>query len=220
MKLAFRSRFFICIRVMVLASVCLKTGAIVESALSQVPVRAESARVDAQSHHSGPLYVRIGNEEKRISDAAVDAWLIENGQYVAYSSTDGAGGYENEGQSLRIYETATDSTRKVLSEYYAIDRVTGVRTASGKLALIVEMRDGGLGASHLAVVDLLRGEVFSKSKVKLLERRSDTLLVGYFRDQDWKSLSKGANIHPYKTEQLNLDTLLRGSVITNRRRPR
>lgn len=189
-------------------------------AFTGVQARAEIIRIDAEPRKAGPLYVRVGNEEKRIADAAVRAWPIEDGRYVVYSGMDGAGGYENEGQSLRFYETATGSTMKVLSEYYTVDRVTGVRTTANKLALIVEMRDNGLGASHLAVVDPLRGETFFKAKVKLIERISDRIRLGHFKDKDWAQSNSGANIVPYKTEYFDLNKLLKKSVINNKKKPR
>jgi hypothetical protein len=179
---------------------------------------AGSIRIDAEARQPGPLYVRIGDAEKRIADKAVRAWLIEDGAYVVYSGLDGAGGYENEGQSLRLYDTKTGMTKLILSEYYVIDRVSSVRTATGKPALLVEMRDGGLGASHVAVVDPTRGEVFSQSKVKVMEVNSKTLLLGYFRERDWEALGRGENIRPYRTRRFDLDALLKRSVVVNKRR--
>src|SRR5450432_797074 len=108
-----------------------------------------------------PLYATIGGTEKKIADVALQAWMIEGGRQVLYSGRDGAGGYENEGESLHLYDASTGKQRKILSAYFVITRVEELMTSSGKTALLVMMTDGGLGASHLAVVNPKRGEVFS-----------------------------------------------------------
>jgi hypothetical protein len=109
----------------------------------------------------------------------------------------------------------TGSRRKVLSEYFVIDDVTEVRTGAGQTALVVEMRDGGLGASHIAIVDPTRGEVFSKSRAKLLKYDTDVLVLGYYREEDWERMARGDEISPYETERYNLDSLLQRPVIIN-----
>ncbi|MFN2514465.1 MAG: hypothetical protein ABR568_24015, partial [Pyrinomonadaceae bacterium] len=123
---------------------------------------------------NGPLYVTSGGVETKIADEAIAAWIIRRGQSVVYSGRDGAGGYENEGQSLHIYEPRTGQLRKIMSEYYAIEKVTEVTTSSNKTALLVEMSDGGLGASYVAVVDPDRGEVFFRRWAKIISRQGPT----------------------------------------------
>src|SRR5262245_16196966 len=148
------------------------TRAEVMSAGGVAPI-AMSVRIEADRGHPGPLYARIDGEEVQIARAAYGAWLVGGGREVAYSGADGAGGYENEGQSLRIYDIRTKASRKVLAARYVIDAVTEVTTRRGERVLLVEMRDGGLGASHLAIVAPRRGEIFSRSQVKLLQRKGD-----------------------------------------------
>jgi len=48
----------------------------------------------------GALFVTIAGTEKRVTDQAQQAWIINGGRHVVYSSSEGAGGFENEGQSL------------------------------------------------------------------------------------------------------------------------
>jgi hypothetical protein len=101
----------------------------------------------------------------------------------------------------------------VLSEYFAIDTVQEVGTHLGRYALLVEMRDGGLGATHIAVVDPARGEVFVKQKAKVMSRDGDKFVLGFFRDEDWETLARGEKVLPYRTQSYDIGTLLKGKPI-------
>jgi hypothetical protein len=177
-------------------------------------------RVDKPNDaYTGPLYATINGKEKKLAEPVIEAWVIDGGRKVAYSMRDGAGGFEDEGESLRVYDAETGKIKKVLSEYFSIDGVTEVKTASGKVALLVKMSDGGLGADYLAVVDPLRGEVFFKRWVRLLSRKGDIINIGHYREDDWSEFleNKNAKVRPYKTEQYNLSALLKRRVIVNKR---
>ena len=166
----------------------------------------------------GPLYVTIGGRERKIADEAIAAWVIQGGRRVVYSGRDGAGGFENEGQSLRIYDARTGRQRKIMAEYYGVDEITEVTTSKNKTALLVEMSDGGLGASYLAVVDPARGELFFRRWAKIISRRGDIIVIGHYKEDDWENFNDGANVKvkPYKTERQNLHTILRRRVIFNK----
>lgn len=178
------------------------------------------ARVDrSEVAFQGPLYVTINGTESKIADVALDAWVIDGGRQVVYSGRDGAGGYEDEGQSLRVYDARSGKIRKVMSEYVAVDDVTEVKTAGGKIALLVTMSDGGLGASYLAIVDPARGEVFFRRWVRLLSRKGDIITLGHYREGDWEKFheNKNARVRPYKTEKVNLSAALKRRVMINKR---
>ena len=167
----------------------------------------------------GTLYATINGAETKIADAVIDAWVIEKGRNLVYSTRDGAGGFENEGESLTVYNPQTAKTRKIMSEYYAVHELTEVKTAGGRTALLVNMTDGGLGAFYLSVVDPSRGEVFFKKFARLLSRRGDAIRVGYYReDIDWTQFydNKNPKIRPYKTENFNLSAILKRPVIVNK----
>ena len=170
--------------------------------------------------YTGALYATIDGTERKIDDAVIDAWIIEKGRNLVYSKRDGAGGYEDEGESLRVYSARTGKARKVMSEYYAVDDLTEVKTASGKTALLVRLTDGGLGAFYLAVVDPSRGEVFFRPLARLLSRKGDIIRVGRYRqDIEWSEFyqNENAKIRPYKIEQFNLSAILKRPVIYNKR---
>ena len=182
--------------------------------------RISKARVDRSDvEFQGPLYVTINGKERKIADVAIDAWVINGGRQVVYSGRDGAGGFENEGQSLRVYDARSGKTRKVMAEYVAVDEVTEVKTAGGKIALLVKMSDGGLGANYLAVVDPARGEVFFRKWVRLLSRKGDIITLGHYREDDWDKFleNEKAKVRPYRTERVNLSAALKRRVIVNKR---
>lgn len=163
-----------------------------------------------------PLYATIGGKEIKIADSALAFWLIDKGREVVYSAADGAGGYENEGQSLYIYDTQTGEHRKIMAEYFGVEKVQAVKTSTARTALLVTMRDGGLGALHLAVVDPSRGEVFYRGGAEVISRRGDTIVVGCYRDEDWERIQRKRNVRPYKTERLELNKILEMPVIANK----
>jgi len=176
-------------------------------------------RIERAGTAAGALFVFRGGAETRIADDALNAWILAGGHEVAYSSPDGSGGYENEGQALRLYDSRTGESTKILSEYFLIENVKEAQTTNGQRALLVEMRDGGLGASHLAVVDPRRGEVFVKQKVRLVTERGGTVVVAYYRDEDWETLARGQPVSPYKKQSYSLRKLLKHEVIVNKQMP-
>ncbi|HZI17148.1 MAG TPA: hypothetical protein VEY09_01005 [Pyrinomonadaceae bacterium] len=184
------------------------------------PQVSTAARVESAGDASpGTLYVTVGGRERKVADKAIRVWVVEDGRRVVYSGPDGAGGYENEGQSLRAFDPATGSSRKIMSAYHMIDDVTEVKTRGGKTALLVRMSDGGLGANYVSVVDPERGEVFFRRWARVVSRSGDTVVLGHYREADWEKFhqNENANVRPYRTERVNLGTVLRRRVIT---RPR
>jgi hypothetical protein len=165
------------------------------------------------------LLVTIDGVEKRITEQSQQAWILDGGRYVVYTGSDGAGGFENEGQSLRLYDVCTEDRKRILSEYFMIDTVEEVMTTKSKRALLVHMVDGGLGASYVAVVDPLRGEVFFRRWVRIVARKGDIIVLGLYREDDWEKLDgdQAGKVQPYKSERYNLTSLLQRRVIVNKR---
>ena len=197
-----------------------------DSHAQRAGVRAAQARVTKIRLHKpdnqylGTLYATVNGAERKLAEPVIDAWIIEGGRSLVYSMRDGAGGYEDEGESLRIYNARTGQTRKIMSEYFAVTDVTDVKTRAGKTALLVKMMDGGLGGYYFAVVDPLRGEVFFRRLARLLSRNGDNIRLGFYReDIDWTIFHQNekARGRPYKIERHNLAALLRRPVIVNKR---
>ena len=178
--------------------------------------RATKVRIDMRDIY-GALFVTIAGTEKKVTDQVQQAWIINGGRHVVYSSNEGAGGYENEGQSLHLYDVDTGNHKRLMSEYFMVETVKEVITSTKKRALLVTMEDGGLGASYLAVVDPLRGEVFFRRWVRILANNGDIIILGFYKEKDWGDLEEGKKVRPYKTERHNLNSLLLRSVIVNKK---
>ena len=177
--------------------------------------RATNVRIEMRDIY-GPLFVTIGGTEKKITNQAQQAWIINGGRHVVYSSSEGAGGYENEGQSLHLYDVNTGNQERILSHYFMVQTVKEVVTSKNKRSLLVTMEDGGLGASYVAVVDPWRGEVFFRRWARILADKGDTIVLGFYKEEDWGEL-EASKVRPYKTERHNLNSLLQRSVIINKK---
>ena len=178
-------------------------------------VRVEKRETDIY----GPLFVTIAGKEQQVTKQAQQAWVINGGRQVVYSSSEGAGGYENEGQSLHLYDVTTGKHKRIMSEYFMVDDVKEAVASNKKRALLVTMSDGGLGASYVAVVDPLRGEVFFRRWSQILSHKGDTIVLGRYTENDWDKLNnnEGEKVRPYKRERYDLKSLLRRRVIVNKR---
>jgi hypothetical protein len=120
---------------------------------------ATAVRVDEAA---GTIYATVDGHEITVGRAtnARRAWVIAEGRHVVWNERDGKYGYEGEGEGLHLYNVTSEKSIQVMQEDYMIDDVAWHRLSDGRLALIVGMSDGGKGASHVAVVDTSRGEVF------------------------------------------------------------
>jgi hypothetical protein len=140
-----------------------------------------AVRRDTTSFSIGPAVVTLASGDTLVvSDSAVRAWRLGDGQWVAVSGLDGAGGYENEGQSLTLIDVEAGTRRRVVSDYFAIIGVTLVEDA-GRRALLVRMRDGGTGSLHMTVVDPDRGQVFRATNARA-EAISGAIVVRSYGD--------------------------------------
>lgn len=180
--------------------------------------KATSVRVEKEGIY-GPLFVTIDGAEKRITEQAQQAWILNGGSYVVYTGSEGAGGFEDEGQSLDLYDVRTGKHKRILAEYFMIDKVDEVITSKNKRALLVHMVDGGLGASYVAVVDPLRGEVFFRRWARVVARKGDIIVLGFYKEEDWEKLDgdQSGKVRAYKSERYNLNSLLQRRVIVNKR---
>jgi len=178
--------------------------------------RATKVRIEMRDIY-GALFVTVAGAEKKVTGQAQQAWIINGGRHVVFSSSEGAGGFENEGQSLHLYDVEKGNHKRIMSEYFIVKDVKEVITSNKKRALLVTMEDGGLGASYLAVVDPSRGEIFFRRWVRLLANKGDTIVLGFYREGDWENLDTNKKIRPYKTERQNLKSILQRRVIVNKK---
>jgi len=204
--------------VVLLCSICGAFQAQKNGGPAQGPLITAARVAKSDQNLFGPVYLTIAGKEKKIGDGGFDVWIIEHGRRAVYSARDGAGGYENEGQSLHVYDSRTDTQRKIMSEYYMVIKVTEVATSAQKTALLVRMEDGGLGASYFAVVDPNRGEVFFRRWARLGSRQGEVIVVDLYKEGDWEKLNEGGKtkVNPYNHERYNLSALLNRPVISNK----
>jgi len=176
------------------------------------------------------LYISVDGRERKITDRALQAWIIDDGKSVAYSWTDGSGGFENEGESLRIYDVRTGRIRKILSEYVAISALTQVRLTTGQLALLLKMGDGGLGGSYFAIVDPKRGEVFYRRWAEVTRLNGDRITLAFYDAESWDEINEGrpgaddpntvvstTKVKPVKVEHHDLKRLVSLPVLERKR---
>ncbi len=182
---------------------------------SFLPSQAQVATELRLTAPGSALYASVEGIETKIVNSALKAWRIGEGRQVVYSAIDGAGGYENEGQALYLYDVATGVQRKVVAEYFVIVEVAEAKAASGKVALLLTMTNGGLGATHIAVVDPERGEVYTADGAMILNHANHGIVVGRYRDRDWDKLRAKVRVPPFRTEHYDLDALLRRLPIAN-----
>src|ERR1044072_4771711 len=177
--------------------------------------RATNVRIAMRDIY-GALFVTIDGTEKKVTDQAQQAWIINGGQHVVYSSSEGAGGYENEGQSRHLYDVNTGKQKRILSHYFMVQSVKEVVTSRNKRALLVTMEDGGLGASYVAGVDPWRGQVCFRRWALILADKGDTIVLGFYKEDDWGETDAN-KMRPYKRERHNLNSILLRSVIVNKK---
>ncbi|HZU27849.1 MAG TPA: hypothetical protein VFA04_20125 [Bryobacteraceae bacterium] len=180
-------------------------------ASAQTP-QSVTTRLD---HPGGPLYATIAGSERKVADSAEKAWVLHDNSGVLYSGRDGAGGNDNEGQSLWFYDAKSGDRRKLMAEYYVVNDVKEAATTTGRSALLVEMMDTNIDAIHVAVVDPARGEVFCEDGAKLASVDGDTINLAFYGDDDWDNLADHPDIKPQKTEKHDLKELLAREVMSN-----
>jgi hypothetical protein len=196
--------------------------------------RASSFRLERHPHDlANDLFITVNGRERKVTTKALHAWIIDDGRSVIYSGMDGSGGFENEGESLRIYDVKTGRIRKILSEYVAVWAVQGVRLSTGQLALLVSMADGGLGGSYFAVVDPKRGQVMYRRWAEVTKIDGDRITLAFYNEDDWEKINESrrpdegdrnqviarTDVKPVKVEHHDLKRVLRGRVIHNKRSP-
>lgn len=176
-------------------------------------------------HNVGALFITVGGSKRKIADEAAYAWALNGGREIVYSAGDGSGGFENVGQSLRIYDMRTGKTRKILSEYFSIAGISEVKLTTGARVLLVRGGSGERESLSFAVVDPKRGEVFALDSAELIKVKGDliTLIVG--RDDaidfepdenDHTAFALPRRTAPRNVKKYDLRRLIKRKVIYNR----
>lgn len=167
---------------------------------------------DTTTFGTGPAWVRLSTGDSlQVADSAFRAWRLGDGALVAWSGLDGAGGFENEGQSLTVLDVATGRRQRVVADYFMIEDVTEVRDGAAR-ALVVHMQDGGRGAVHVAVVDPARGTVFRATNARATANGA-TIVVDSFEDTD-RPATRGDRRTPTRRDTIAVASVAGRGVVT------
>jgi hypothetical protein len=168
---------------------------------------------------SGPLRVDSTAGVGRILQSAA-------GGQVAYSALDGAGGYENEGQSVWIVDVASRQRRPVMREYAQVREISELRLPDGRGLLAIRMEDGGAGMSHVAFVDPLRGQVARMPRSLIAKVEGDSIeLHAWDGEAPWTdprgrdSVTGLLKVPPARVTRHSMGELIARPVIQNPRSP-
>jgi hypothetical protein len=174
----------------------------------------EKFRVEPRER-AGAVFVTISGVDAKIGEGALKAWGLLEGSILAYSGADGAGGHENTGQSLRVYNAADRTTRLVVSEYFPIKDVTAAKLKNGAAVLVVQLEDDMSDAPHVAVVDPKRGTVWRKEFASVSGCKGGTLTITTYARKDWDEHhdNPGHVVRPRGKERVDLADMLTRSVI-------
>lgn len=185
---------------------------------SAVAQRATAVRIvtGGRATFWGDVYATINGKARKVASNASGAWLAQGGRIVLYSGQDGAGGFENEGQSIWSVDLQTGRRRKLMAEDTMVTRVREARSRRGRTAYLVELEDGGLGAPHVAVLHPQRGQVYRRGGARFAGVTGGTLRIADYR---WKALEENVGkAKPYRYLRYDLDALLVRPTIRNHRR--
>ena len=146
-----------------------------------------SPLVESKSLKPVKLMIRVNG---KVVDTGIQtrfAKIIKGGKEIVYSgeNNSGSGGFENEGETVWIYNVGTKTKRKVLSQSVMIDAFIEAKLSDEKSAIVVRMSDGAVGDSHISVIDPDRGEVFSRKLAEVLKIDGNEMMLGIFRSGSW-----------------------------------
>ena len=160
----------------------------------------------------GGRKVTIGESSKFQSNEPIVV-VSQNQQKVFYTTASEGYGYENEGEGIQAYDTHTGKTSTILKEYFMIDDVKEVKHGDRSF-LLVGMSDGGEGASHCAIVDVERGEVYSQDHAVIMTSDKDSVRIAVYGDGEMFD-EEGFIKPPPKTIEVKFADLRKAKVITN-----
>jgi len=158
----------------------------------------------------GELKVTDSGAEKTLADHVWKFWQTDGGRTLLWAGSDGAGGYENEGQSLWRYNSLTKRKRMLAAFVYTIHSVREARSRSGKRGFVLTMFDGGLGAPHLAVVRDGGGVAWQKSVARLAAIRNGRIAVAVMHTRDIPGTDDTSQVPVLRMIYRDLDALLGG----------
>lgn len=162
----------------------------------------------------GPLWVTINGQEKQIVKEALQAWLIDGGQKLAYTTSE-APGQMGAGGTLYVYIARTNQHKKLVTSEDDFADVKITKSGDGKTVLLLETSGAENCVPTIGVIDPTRGEVFSQTPAEVLSIKGDTMTLGYFKESEWAKNCESKKMKAYKTKTFSLSALLKRTTVTH-----
>jgi hypothetical protein len=134
---------------------------------------------DTTQFGDGPVLVtRANGRVDTLRVAARRAWRLDDGRQIAWSTGEGAGGYENEGEALHVVPAdSLGDVAPIAREVFPILDVQEVDAPDGTPWLVLAMQDGGAGFPHVAIVAPGRGTVYRAMRGRFTASDSTGLVI-------------------------------------------
>jgi hypothetical protein len=170
--------------------------------------RATAVRIQTpdSDHGPGTLFATLFGKEQKIADHAWSVWIGNEGRDILYSQS-GAGGYEGEGQELWRYRVTSGVIRRLLNGDAIIRKVVEAKDRSGRLAYVVSLSDGAVGAPRTAIVHPRYGQVFYQRNARVARIANGRVALNLFRPGAFDTGQPQA-VKPIKTIAVDLYPLL------------
>ena len=134
-----------------------------------------------QPKSGGPLFVTVNGTEKQIAKEALEAWIIEGGHKLAYTTSE-APGQMGAGGTLVVFDAHTNQHKKLVTSEDDLVSVKEARSGDGKTVLLLETSNAEVCAPTIGVIDPARGKVFSETPAQVLSIKGDIMILGYFKE--------------------------------------
>ena len=199
-----------------LSILCLSVGAAVVRAQRIKPSAAQDiiTKFRIQPKSGGPLFVTVNGTEKQIAKEALEAWIIEGGHKLAYTTSE-APGQMGAGRTLMVFDAHTNQHKKLVTSEDDLVSVKEARSGDGKTVLLLETSNAEVCAPTIGVIDPTRGKVFSETPAQVLSIKGDIMILGYFKEAEWQKNCESKKMKPYKTKSFSLSALLKRRTVTH-----
>lgn len=163
----------------------------------------------------GVLFVTINGQERQIVKEALEAWIIDGGQKLAYKTAENPG-QMGAGGTLYVYIARTNQHKKLVTSEDDFADVKIAKAGDGKTVLLLETSGAENCAPTIGVIDPTRGEVFSQTPAEVLSIKGDTITLGYFKEAEWEKNCENKKMKAYKTKTFSLSALLKRTTVTHK----
>jgi hypothetical protein len=157
----------------------------------------------------GVLTVLVNDVATQVATGVREAMIVDGGRHLVFTTTSGKG-FEAEGENLYVFNPRTGKIGLLASEvfYFELSATQSVRV-KGVPTLVASMRDGGLGASHVAIINMRRGEVFRAPLSTASVVQGGKVTIDTFPAEHWEGLPT----QPKKSEVIDLAVVNKAPLV-------